>query len=255
MAHMPHRQFTIRRLMLVVFGCAVVCAILRLDVGQFLFAVLCIMAGPILGVVVERRLGGPGILGGLLGGVVQYGSFGIVKYLRADLFSGPITLVLWTDLGFLVLLTSGALVGAVVGALSWGVTRIDGRGAALLGGAQTIVQQPKVIQALIPAAFGLGTCILVACLALFTLRPKTERRMVPSHALGPLGPPGLSPLLAAVVQTGPVAERSTCRVHGTAQIRRMVPVEYGCLVPGVRAKDDYWTAKESSFPHCDDGRP
>ncbi len=124
---MPYRQFTIRQIMLVVVGCALVITFLRIDEGRFLVAILGITAGPIFGAVVERWRSGSGILGGVVGGVVSYVGFGIVMYLWAYLSpEGITTQLLGPGMAFFVLTSFGALVGLAVGLLIWGFMSIAG---------------------------------------------------------------------------------------------------------------------------------
>ena len=51
---MQRSQFTIRRVMLVVIGCALIFTILRIDEGRSPTAILCYTAGPVFGAVVQR---------------------------------------------------------------------------------------------------------------------------------------------------------------------------------------------------------
>ncbi len=74
------------------------------------------------GATVHKRRGGQGILGGVVGGVVSYVSFGIVMYMRAYLNPQPDTVdYLGPGLSFILLSCSGALIGLAVGALFWGL--------------------------------------------------------------------------------------------------------------------------------------
>jgi hypothetical protein len=119
---MQRPRFTIRQIMLVVAACALLCAILRFDERRWLASALYLTAGPILGAVVQRRRGGRGILGGLIGGVVHYVGFGVMMYVIAYVYPDPdVVDYLGPGLSFLVLSSSGAGIGLGVGILVWGL--------------------------------------------------------------------------------------------------------------------------------------
>jgi hypothetical protein len=118
---MQRSQFTIRRVMLVVVGCALIFTILRIDEGGSLTAILFYTASPGVGAVVQRWRGGRGILGGVIGGVASYVGYGIAIYTtyyifpQPDVYYDPGPVLAFTFLSF-----SGALVGSIVGILVWG---------------------------------------------------------------------------------------------------------------------------------------
>jgi hypothetical protein len=118
-----HRvRFTIQWLMLTVATRAVFLAVLRIEPvrGYFL-----IVVGPMIGVSIDRALGGRGVLGGTAGGVSAFWIFGAVMYVRAYLYPQPNTVdYLGSGLAFLILAFFGAIVGLVVGISIWGLVQL-----------------------------------------------------------------------------------------------------------------------------------
>jgi hypothetical protein len=113
--------------MIAVVWCALLLALVRMPGMEWLAALLLAILGPIIGATAQRCWGGRGVLGGLIGGIASYVGFGVVMYLRAYFVPQPNTVdYLGPVLSFLILASSGALVGLAVGILVWGVMSIAG---------------------------------------------------------------------------------------------------------------------------------
>lgn len=108
---LPRFQFTIRRLLLLIAGCAVALALLRTPFGFVVVAFGVVLPG----FLIERAKGGAGILGGALSASVIVFAGGLV----IGFFAGPSTALALGDavLQFIVFLQSLSLVAFLCGAL------------------------------------------------------------------------------------------------------------------------------------------
>jgi hypothetical protein len=115
---------TLPGIMIGAMWCAILLALLRFSglewLGLLLFLVV---VGPICGTVMQRRMGGRGIVGGIIGGAISYFGFGVIYLCAYSVAEGLTT---WNagPIGFLSFLAYwGALAGFAVGILTWGLTR------------------------------------------------------------------------------------------------------------------------------------
>ncbi len=113
---------TLQGLMVGTIWFAIVLALLRFSGLEWLGALLFLaVVGPICGAVLQRRIGGRGILGGMVGGVISYFAFGVIYLCAYSSFDGLTTQTVG-PVGFLTFLAYwGALAGIVVGILTWGL--------------------------------------------------------------------------------------------------------------------------------------
>ena len=73
---MRRGRWTIRGMMVGVVWCALLFATMRTPGMEWLSTLMLVTAGPIVGAFVERRRGGKGAWGGVIGGVGSYCGFG-----------------------------------------------------------------------------------------------------------------------------------------------------------------------------------
>jgi hypothetical protein len=79
-------------------------------------ALALIVAGPLVGAVLDAARGGNGIVGGMLAGAVAFCGFAAIMYVRAYFFPEPNTVdYLGPILAFTAMAVMGAAIGAVVG--------------------------------------------------------------------------------------------------------------------------------------------
>ena len=67
---------------------------LVMALARWLWPYMVILAGPLIGASIHRKVGGHGILGGIIGGVISYCAFLIALYVRFWLFPSPIRITL-----------------------------------------------------------------------------------------------------------------------------------------------------------------
>ena len=132
---MRQRTVTIGGFVAGVVWCALVFAFVRMFFAlvrmpgmEWLPALLLFTVGPICGANAQRFWGGRGILGGVIGGIASCVAvgLGVVMYMRGNLPRPNAAAYVGLGLFFLVLASSGALVGLAVGILVRGVMRIYG---------------------------------------------------------------------------------------------------------------------------------
>lgn len=129
----------IRAAAVLLAGIALVLGLEHIAGRECVQVVLVATLGPIAGFIAERRSGGTGIIGAVMGGIVFPMTVGIFLYLQGNAnagtgtgdYAGPGLALL--SLGF-----QGAIVGLAVGVLGWGTLRLTG-----FSGSQDAARQDK----------------------------------------------------------------------------------------------------------------
>lgn len=119
-------------------------------------------------------------------------------------------------------------------------------------GLQTMICHRPWLRILVPTGFALGLCTSALCLALGS--PLGHRRTIsaPLHVSETPDKPHLAYTLPFVELMTPVVERKVrCRIHRSEMKSVLVGVEYGLRILDDQ-REAYMTAKEASFPHCND---
>jgi hypothetical protein len=121
----PRTPVRIREIMVAVAWCAALFKLGRMAGIESVPATLILTLGPIFGAIAERYRGGPGILGGMIGGMVSFFGSGVVLYLWAYLYPDPNMVdYVGPGLTFIILTFYGAVIGLTAGILIWGVTLV-----------------------------------------------------------------------------------------------------------------------------------
>lgn len=122
-------RFRIRTLMVVVATVAAALSCLRSPAGSALLVLAVVMGLPIVAALIDRRLGGSGVLGGLLGGVAEFAGllaleFAVLGPQQVPFSDGTGSIIALA----LFALLAGGFAGGAVRAVAERSSRRDGGG-------------------------------------------------------------------------------------------------------------------------------
>jgi hypothetical protein len=104
-------------MMIVVAVVAVYLALLTSPIGLWVGLATGPLIGPLIGAVIDRRMKGPGVAGGMLGGVAGFWGFGAIEYFWEPP-PKPVSYLVLKN-AFVVLSGCGLATGAMVGIVVW----------------------------------------------------------------------------------------------------------------------------------------